>query len=93
MRDANELPLRRYDVFSTRTTRVIDAVITAIGVLTLVGCATAVALCVYGLRHDRAEKTDKNEETPQVETPNIYDSRATDPSNAVVLSDAATSNH
>lgn len=93
MKDANELPLRRYDVFSTRTTCIIDTVITAIGILTLVGCATAVALCVYGLYHDRAEKTDKKEETPHVETPNIYDSRATDPANAVVLSDATTSRH
>ena len=92
MKDTTELPMRRYDVFSTRTTRVIDMIITAVGVLTLVGCATAVALCVYGLHNDRAEKTDKDEGTPPVETPDIYDSRATDPANAVVLSNKTPSN-
>ena len=92
MNDTKELPLRRYDVFSTRTTRIVDMFITAVGVLTLVGCATAVALCFYGLHQDRAEKTDKDEGTPPVETPDIYDSRATDPANAVVLSNQTTTN-
>ena len=92
MNDTTELPLRRYDVFSTRKTSIIDMFITAVGVLTLVGCATAVALCVYGLHQDRTEEKSRIEDVPQVETPDIYDSRATDPANAVVLSNKTTTN-
>ncbi len=90
----HDTPPRRFDVRPTVRSRVVDAVFAAIGVLTVVGCATAMAVCAYGLWTDRKAAREAEEwdvETKTHDVHDVYDSPASDPSNAVVLRGRTTS--